>query len=302
MSMKKILLSGLLVLTANLALAVEPLKIILSYAPGGGADLVARTLEKELKAKGRDAYVVYKQAGEGVLAIEELMNSPPDGNTILISGNGPLTIKSIEQEKHYNNIKQLVPVIQLSYMPGLIVSQPASQINSWPKLVAESKKRKLNIGTNSAASRALISELFKGNDNVAVIPFNGEGPMILNLLNNSLDVGIGTYGGLIPQVDAEKLLGVAVTSSTDEKLPFKSLKDNNVNMSVQFFYGVLLPPNTPTVIRDRVFTDISTIMNSKATVDFLKSKHFYVPKNQNTSSFEQFLDLEYKNWSKLIKN
>lgn len=301
--MKKIIASTLLFL-ATITANAEPLKIVLSYPPGGAADIVARVIEKEMINRGREAVVIYKATGEGIVAINEVLTAKPDGNTILISGSGPIIFKSVENEKNYNNMSKLVPVIHLTNMPNAIVANSQSNIKTLKQLIQTSKTRYVNIGVSSAAGRGIAKQTFPKDAKVTIVPFNGDVPALTNVLNGSLDATINTYGSVAGAIAAGKVTGLAVTTPTSvvggdgNKIP--SIKEQGINFSTTIMYGVFLPPGVSEDTRNKLFYTISTIINTPENKEILKSRMMLAPENQTTDSFSQFVTLEVKKWNKIL--
>lgn len=301
--MKKIIAAALVML-ASLTAYAEPLKIVLSYPPGGAGDILARIIEKEMINRGRDAVVMYRPTGEGIVSINEMLAAKPDGNTILISGSGPIIFKSIENEKNYNNMAKLVPVIHLTNMPNAIVAGSQTNIKTLKQLIQLSKTRHVNIGVSSASGRGIASQTFPKDSKVTIVPFNGDVPALTNVLNGSLDATINTYGSVASAITAGKVVGLAVTTPTSvmggNNVKIPSIKEQGINFSTTIMYGVFLPPGVSEDVRNKLFYTISTIVNIPENKEILKSRMMTVPEDQTTDSFSQFVTLEFKKWNKIL--
>lgn len=281
----------------------ETLKIVLSYAPGAGADSMARLIEKEMINRGRSVAVIYKPSGEGLLAVNEVLAAKPDGNTVLLAGTGPIIFKSMENEKNYSNMLKLVPVVRLADAPGIIVANPNLNVKTFKELVELSKKKSLNVGIVSAASRGIANTIFPKESNLVYIPYAGETHVANNLLNDTLDMAMGgTAGAYSSFIDANKMVPIAVTSpfTTREGKRVKTLKEQGVNFSSVIFFGIFLPPGTPDDIRDKLYYTIRTILDMPETKEAVTARGMTIPEQTTPDGFAKFIDADYKKWRKVI--
>ena len=195
----------------------RPLRWIVGFPPGGGADTVARILGPWLSERLGQQVVIENRPGASTnIAAQAVVNSPPDGYTLLFYGASTLINTSIFQNLPFNVQRDIAPVSGLVVYPMLLVAHPSLPARSVAELItyAEANPGKVTMasfGTGSASH--LAGELFKmmaGIDMVHV-PYRGGAPMVSNLIGGQVQVAFDVMVTSLPHVrtGALRALGVA---------------------------------------------------------------------------------------------
>ena len=151
---RRVLLSLSLALAAGTASAQAdkaPLKILVGFPPGGSADVIARLLAERMRdgLAGQNVVVDNKPGAAGRIAIEQLKNAPPDGNTVIVMPSGPVVLfPHVFRKLGYDPVKDLTPISQLASFQFAIVSGPKSGVKNIAEMLAKAK-----AGTATAAHR-----------------------------------------------------------------------------------------------------------------------------------------------------
>lgn len=192
--------------------------IVTPLAAGAASDIALRILAKELSARFNVPVIVQNEpGGAGVIATRSVTNAPPDGYTILWTGNNTATDVSLFREP-VDPRKELRPIVGVSEFPYLFVvgeSSPYGTLQQWIA-TARQKPGSLTVGTSSAGTtNYLAALLFKSMQKLdfTVVPYRGPSELTVALLRNDLDLVINAYGGLRSQIIAKQIRPLAITSA-----------------------------------------------------------------------------------------
>jgi tripartite-type tricarboxylate transporter receptor subunit TctC len=141
----------------------KTMRIIVPYAPGGSIDLTGRVIAKNLQESvGQTVIVENKSGANAAIGIEDLMRSEPDGHTLVILSDSPVTVNPQLSHVNYDPLKDLAPIGKVVSSPIILIANPKSGIASIPDLVAAAKAKHLSYGTAGVGSISyLTGELLK---------------------------------------------------------------------------------------------------------------------------------------------
>lgn len=194
-------------------------RILVPFPPGGGTDIQARLLSSAFqKSTGQNFIVDNRTGASGLIAAQILVDSPPDGDTILFTS-GSISVVATLRAKHmkFDVHKDLVPVSWISSTPLVLVVHPSVPAKSVKELAALAKRvpTSLNVGGNTAGSTAHLSaEMFNQTVGIksTVVTYRGGGPAVLALISGELDYSFVTAPSIMPHLRSGKARGLAVTS------------------------------------------------------------------------------------------
>ena len=201
----------------------KPLKIVVPNAPGGAADLTARTIAEKLSASlGKSVIVDNRPGAGGVVAGELVARAEPDGHTLLLVSSGTAVSQALFKSQPFDALKDFAWISTMATFDLAIVVAQNSRFNSLAEMLAYAKANpgKLNIGTPQiGTTQNLAAELFKSGAGIdaQVVPFNGTPPMITALRGGQLDAGLDILGPLMAQLTSKSLRALAVLG--DERAP-----------------------------------------------------------------------------------
>ena len=172
----------------------KPIKMIVPFAAGGGTDFVARLAAKHLTARlGQSVYVENRGGANGIVGLQALKQSPPDGYTIEVASDGPLVINhGLYKEKlPYDSTKDWTPVHMLNKFVGLIVINPKVPAKTVKELIdyAKANPGKLNYGAGTVTSQLMGWRFHKAAGiDIVYVPFKGTPATVNGLLTKSVDL------------------------------------------------------------------------------------------------------------------
>ena len=245
----------------------RPIKFLMSAPAGSSIDVLGRAIADKLKDRlGQPVVVENKPAAGGTVATAEVAHSAPDGYTMVLAFNGPLSFAPLLQKLPYDVGKDLAPVIITSSQPNVLAVSATLPVRSIAELVAYAKANpgKLNYASvGNGSSSHLNMELFKsvaGFDAVHV-PFNGSPPAVKSTVQNETQMIFAVMQPLQAQIQAGTLRALAVTTAKRFSLlpDLPSIAESGYpGFEALAWNGVLVAAGTPRPIVAR----LNTVMNA----------------------------------------
>ena len=302
----------LLTLVCGTALAqswpTKPVKLIVTYPPGGSSDLMSRVYGAKLaELWGQQVIIESKPGAAGSIGMDFAAKQPNDGYTFVVGNLGPVAVNPLLSKVPYNIEKDFVPVSMISTGPNVLVVRTDSQFKSLNDIIAYARKNpgKLNYGTSGPGSVShLSSEMLKNNQkiNAVEVAYKGGGLAITDLLGGQIQYIFSDSLPAMAHIRAGKLRPLCVTGSQRyELLPEPPLCQAAAPGLVAVnWWGVLLPAGSPKAVVDKLNAD-----TVKALADADVRKRFADLGVEAVSStpekFAAFIKDEMAKYAKLIK-
>ena len=248
---------------------VRPVRFISPYAPGGGTDIMARTLAQKLSESLNHQFIVdNRPGGGGIVGTEAAAKSAPDGYTILLGSKGPLTVNpALYKKLPYDTQRDFSPISLVAMVPAVLVVHPSLPVKSVKELLTLARARPNELTFSSSGnggSGHLSGEQFAalGHVKLVHIPYRGTGPATIAILSGEVTFGFGNLVALTPHVQAGQLRALAVTSakrlSAAPNLPTVA-ESGLPGYEYVTWYGVLAPAGTPNDIVSKLNSEIVKI-------------------------------------------
>jgi tripartite-type tricarboxylate transporter receptor subunit TctC len=261
--------------SANLAMAGYPeriIRIVVPFAPGGGTDLVARTLAQEMARNLGANFVIENKPGAGtIIGSQAVATSEPDGYTLLMGTFANAVNPSLKAKLPYDPDQDFAPVALIARSFNIVVVNPKSPIKSIADLIAGAKAEpeKLSYGTYGTGTSAhLAGELFKtlAKVNLTTVPYKGAAPAITDLIGGQIQVMFTTVASAASLIAAGQLRALAVTSAQRSpafpELP--TVAEAGVpDYSAESWYGLFAPAKTPKEVIDRLNRSAAAAVQSE---------------------------------------
>jgi tripartite-type tricarboxylate transporter receptor subunit TctC len=309
----RLLLSCLFLLAVSLSHAADwptkPIRFVVAAPAGSSLDLIARSIGDKLKDRLGQAIVIDNVPGAyGTIASATVVRAPADGHTLLLSFNGPLAYAQFLTRLSYDPQRDLLPVIQTSSQPNVLVVNAALPVSSVAELIAYTKARpgKLNYASvGNGSSSHLTMEMFKLMTGAYAvhIPYNGAPPAALSVASGDTQMLFSVPSAVMSQVRSGKMRALAVSSAArfallpdlptvaESGLPgFESITWN----------GVLVARGTPEQIVVRLNREIDAILEMPDVRERLQNAGL-APTGGTASAFGELIGTEAKKWSAIIK-
>jgi tripartite-type tricarboxylate transporter receptor subunit TctC len=249
------------------------IKIVVPFAPGGGTDVIARTLAQEMAGNLGVSVVIENKPGAGtIIGTQAVAVSEPDGYTLLMGTFSHAVNASLNSRLPYDPHRDFAPVALVARSFNLVVVNPKSPIKSIADLIAAAKAdpEKLSYGTfGTGTSAHLAGELFKdmAKVNLTTVPYKGAAPAITDLIGGQIQVMFTTVASAAALVEAGQLRALAVTSA--ERSPafpqLPTVSEAGVpGYAAESWYGLFAPAKTPPDIVDRLNKSAALAVQSEA--------------------------------------
>lgn len=282
-------------------------KIIAPVAPGGGVDLVARTVaERMQKALGQAFIVDNMSGGGGVIASQATMRAAPDGYTLMLGYVATHGTNPAMRNIPYNAVKDFTAVAMVAGTPNVLVVGAGVPATSVRELVALLKKTPLSFGTSGQGSLThLLVEQFKlaADFQATHAPYRGIAPAITDVLGGQTQFMMPGLAAALQHIKGGKLRPLAVTGSkrhpalpdvpTFEELGYKGFT------AVQW-YGIVGPAKMPPAIVARLNEEINKAIATPELRERLSSEALE-PMPMTSAEFAAFIEAEVARWTKLVR-
>ncbi|MBO1073292.1 Bug family tripartite tricarboxylate transporter substrate binding protein [Roseomonas marmotae] len=296
-------------LRAEEAWPSRPVRLLIAYAPGGGTDNVARVLAARLQAVlGQPVVVENKPGAGGNLATDQVAAAKPDGYTLLMGNQGPMTVnQSLFPNMRFDPLKTLDPVALVADAPLVAVAGPGSKAKTLKDLLEEARQQKGQLSyasaSNGSASHLAAALLFQmAGIEAQHLPFRGAGPALNDVVAGHIPFMVTTLPSVVSLIQSELVRPLAVTgASRIAALPdVPTVAEAGVpGYHASAWYGILTPKGTPEAIRRRLE---AAIADSLTTPDVEKrlQEEGAVPSRMGGEAFGQFMAQERTRWAKLV--
>jgi tripartite-type tricarboxylate transporter receptor subunit TctC len=254
----------------------KPIRVIVSFPPGGAADQIARAVSVPLaEALGQPVVVENRAGANGNIGAEAVAKSPADGYTLLMSSGGTVSINPhLYAKMSYDPVKDLVPVAAAAKVLVFLEAHPKVPANTAKEFLAYMKANpgKLTFGTpGSGSSPHLAAEMMKAQAGVFAthIPYRGAAPAMQDLLGGQIDFMFDPGIGL-QNVKAGKLKMLAVGSPKRSPLypDVPTMEEAGLKgFDADSWFGFYAPSGTPPAVVSKLNTEVNKILTSKAFAD-----------------------------------
>jgi tripartite-type tricarboxylate transporter receptor subunit TctC len=298
---------------ARQALAGYPdrvVRFVVPFAPGGGTDVIARTLAQEMTADLGVRVMIENKPGAGtIIGTQAVATSEPDGYTLLMATFANAVNPSLKAKLPYDPHKDFAPVALVARSFNIVVVNPKSPYHSIADLIAAAKAdpEKLSYGTFGAGTSAhLAGELFKSlaGVNLTTIHYKGAAPAITDLIGGQIQVMFTTVASAASLIAGGQLRALAVTSA--ERSPafpqLPTVAEAGVpGYAAESWYGLLAPARTPADVIARLNQSAAKAAQSEAFKTLAVNEGLVMVAG-SPQDFDRYMRGEEERWRKLIQD
>ena len=256
-------------LPALAAFPDKPIKIVVTFAPGGASDIVARVLAEQLATRLGQSVVVDNRPGAGgSVGGLVVTQAAPDGATLMLSNSTPISIGPFALEKQpYDPVEGCTHIAMIGSAPCVVMANPKTGMKSLADLVAAAKKAgRLDFGSGGPASIGHIyGELMKASlgINMAHVPYRGGAPMTTDLIAGVVPVGIDVLTAFVPYFKGGQIVPLAVTSAARSPLVPDVptvVEAGHKQLVLDNFFGLSGPAKLPADVVARLNSAVNEIL------------------------------------------
>lgn len=294
--------------TAFAAFPEKPIRLVVPFAPGGGTDLIARTLGAGMSQALGQTIVVDNKPGAGtIIGTDAVAKSPADGYTLVIATFAHAVNPGLVAKLPFDTGKAFAPVILLGRGPNVLVVRADSPYKSVKDVIAAAKSRAGGLtyaSQGNGTSAHMAGEMFTNLAKIEMVhvPYRGAGPAITDLLGGQVDMIFGTAAAVSTFVDSGKMraLGVTTPQASPAFKGVPAIADTVPGYQVESWYGLYAPAGTP--------ADVIAKLNAAAAKaahgpDFVKKveQEGLTISAGSPAELDVYVRAEEARWKKIVK-
>jgi tripartite-type tricarboxylate transporter receptor subunit TctC len=285
----------------------RPVRLVVGFPPGGGADTVARIIGPWLSERlGQPVVIENRPGASSTLAVQAVVNSPPDGYTLLVLG-GSALMATLVTSVAFDLLRDLAPVSGLTDNAMVLVAHPSVPARTVAELIALAKAKPGTIsmgsfGTGSASH--LAGELFKmmAGINLLHVPYRGGAPMVTDLVGGQVQVAFDVLATSLPHIRSGGLrpLAVAGRERLDMLADVPAIAETLPGYEARTWTGVSAPASTPAQIIERLNREINAGL-ATADIRARLGNVGAIPVIFSAAEFGAYVAAEAEKWGKVAK-
>ncbi|MBX3650949.1 MAG: tripartite tricarboxylate transporter substrate binding protein [Burkholderiales bacterium] len=287
----------------------KPVRFIVGFPPGGATDLVARILQPKLAASlGNQVIVDNRPGANGVISMQILSRSEPDGHSVGMSHIGSMVVSPAIQNTGYDPMKDFVHIGMLVTLQNILITHPSLPAKNIAEFIAYAKSQpgKVNYATSGIGSPGhLAVALFEGMTGTSLnhVPYKGGGPAITDLIGGHVPSFMAVISTAVPHVQSGKARALGVTGAKRaEALPnVPTIAEAGVKGYLAInWYGLSAAPKTPPAIINRLSRDFTAALNAPDVIKQLKDRGIDSAPSGG-AEYQKFIREEQARWVPVIK-
>lgn len=287
-----------------------PIRIVVGFPPGGGADALARVVAQKLGVLWNQPVVIENRAGaSGTLAAEYVAQQPSDGSTLLLTTiNSHALAPAVFPKLRYHAERDFVPVALLGLTPNLLIASPAQGAKTVKDIVALCKAQPGRVTFGSAGpgtAQHFALELFKLRAKIDAlhVPYKGSGPLLTDLIGGQIQYSFETMAAATPHVNSGRVIAIAQTRGKRVKAypNVPTMQEQGFDkFETMNWYGISGPGKLPATIARKMNQDINAVL---AMADVQEKFDTFGVEDGGGSAekFAQLVQTELTKWAKVAK-
>lgn len=285
----------------------RPIRLVVPFAPGGGTDMIARTLGAEMAKELNQTVIIENKPGAGtMIGTDHVAKSTPDGYTLVVASFAHAINPALQPKLSYGSNDAFAPVALIGRGPNVLVVRHESPYKSVADIVAAAKADPGGItyasqGTGTSAH--LAGEMFANlaDVNITHVPYRGAGPALTDLLGGHVDMMFATAAAVSNFGGKLRLLGVTTEepSATFDGVP--PIAKTVPGYRVESWYGLYVPAGTPKEVIERLNSAARIAANSPEFKNKLEQEGLQITAGA-PQELDEYVRGEEKRWAKVVQD
>ncbi len=289
----------------------KPIKLVVAYGPGSGADIVARILSEKLsQLLGQSVVVENRDGAGGSIGTTAVAKSPADGYTLLMAPTTLTVSPALQAVPTYNPVKDFTPITRVVVQPMSIVTSLDAPYNNLKELIAYARANpgKLSYGTSGKGSPShLEMEMIRQANGLQMqdVPYKSFGSAISDTISGQVSFYFPTFPAALPHIKGGKVKALAVGSTERApqapNIPTIAEGLGIPGYEVSVWYGIVAPAGVPAAVVARLHSDITKALEDPTVSERLNATGAVI----SIASPEQFaaqVKSETTKWGKMAKD
>jgi tripartite-type tricarboxylate transporter receptor subunit TctC len=287
----------------------KPVRVVVSFPPGAGVDIVARTVMPKLADALGQQFVIDNRAGaSGNLGSEVAAHAPPDGYTLLFTPASVASSQALYTRLNYNLVRDLEPISMVAAAPFVLVVHPSLPVKTVKELIAMAKAKPgqlLYASTGNGGSPHLATEMFRQQAKIDIthIPYKGTPPAVTDLIAGQVSMMFANTLSVLPYVNSGRLRALAISSAKRSAAApaIPTIAENGMpGFDSVTWFGVLAPTGTPRDIINKLSGELRRIVQTKTMTDQLLAQGAD-PIGSTAEEFGVRIKSDIARWTVIIK-
>ncbi len=288
----------------------KPLRLVVTFAPGGSSDIVARVIAGPLGEKLGQAVIVDNKPGGGAtIGANDVAKAAPDGYTFMLSNSAPISISPFMMDSApYDPLQSFAHVFYIGSVANVLVVHPSVPARNMPELVSwiRTQKNPVNYGSGGIGSIGhIVGETLKNDRGLKMehVGYKGSSPMHNDLLGGTILLAIDTLPQNVPYIKDGRLRAIAVTSPTRASMAsdVPSVQELGLpKLTAENFLGISAPAGLPKPIADKMHAAMTEVMQN-ATVRQRLDELGVITRPMSGTEFTSFVASQVKDWAPAVK-
>jgi tripartite-type tricarboxylate transporter receptor subunit TctC len=290
------------------AYPARPLRWVVGFPAGGGADIVSRIMAPWLAERlGQPVVIENKPGASSNISIQAVVNSPPDGYTLLFVPASAAVNVTLFDNLSFNLLRDIAPVSGLIDFPLVMVANPSLPAKTVAELIAHAKANpgRISMASFGTGSTAHVSgELFKimTGINMIHVPYRGGAAMVADLIGGQVQVGFDVLTGSLAHIRSGRLRALAVAGKTrSDALPdVPTIAETVAGYEANSWCGLGVPRGTPPEVIERLNREINAGLTNPAVrarlAEVATTPIFFTP-----AEFGTYMTAEVEKWGKVVR-
>jgi tripartite-type tricarboxylate transporter receptor subunit TctC len=285
----------------------KPVRVIVPFAPGGGADLTARPISQKLSENLGQQFIVDNRGGAGgAIGMELTARAPPDGYTMM-SVSGSFSATAATRKLSFDPLDATVPVVEIGYAPNVLIVHPSLPSKSTKELIDLARAHKGQLvyaSTGTGGLTHMATELFASMARIKMVhvPYKSTGAAMPEFISGQTQVMVAGMLAAQPFYETGKLRALAVTTARRwPSLPnLPAIAETLPGYEAGTYYGMFVPKGTPQPVVDRLNAEVNRILQDGGIKKTLEAQGM-APSGGTPAKFGQRVRNEYDGWVKVVR-
>jgi tripartite-type tricarboxylate transporter receptor subunit TctC len=288
----------------------KPIKMVVGFAAGGGADIIARQVGVQMGNQMKQSVIVENKPGAtGTIAATYVAHSQNDGYTVFLGSQSTMLVApAIYPKLQFDPVKDFIPVTMLVSMPMILVVNPAVPVKSMKDLIALAKAKPglPYASAGSGGPQHVAGELFGNQAHLQLthVPYKGEAPALADCIGGQVPVMFSNLPTVMPHIKAGKLRAIAISSKhrhpSYPDIPTVAETAGIPDFEVLTWYALFAPAGTPAAVTKKIQDEAIAALRTKELSAKLADEGFTVV-GSDMQQFGSMIKSEVPRWNKLVK-
>lgn len=285
----------------------RPVKFVVSWSPGGGADSLARKLAKGLTERwGQPVVVENKPGADATIGIQSMLQQPADGHTIGLIITSHAVHPSVRKSLPYDLLKDFVAVTNVVEAPNLLVVNPKLAVTNVQELIALGRTRSLNFAAPGLGGPGHLGGVMftaMSGLNTVHVPYPGGSPALMGVMRGDADFMFTTMLSGLAQAKSGNVRAIAITSGKRSALrpDLPTVAESGLKgFELVTWYGIIARAGTPGEIVERLARDIQAVVTEPSLAARLAGEGTVVIATP-PAQFGPYLASEVRKWGDVVR-